>query len=493
MTHLKIQQSDSATEQVSSSVITKLYELAVSGTLDASSDLVGRIHTTGTYQYLINGIRAQYPDLYITADNIYAWFEDQEIRNILARELGDGSGVLSTAITSYTGDTFYRSGSSNVYFFSANTSIQTFNEFNQFTNITSLHENSFKGCTNLSSITLPPNLQVIGQQCFMNCSSLDIDLVLPSSVIETGLQAFNNSAIKSITFPQTGFIGVAYFSNNVKYLDLNGMPQLTSIINIPSLKCIQIASCPKLTQITLPDYVESVTFNGDTLLQTITLGVNTQLKKFCSVGQFNSPIDGTSGCDGCSSLTQIVNFPKESFTVLANRTFYGCTSLNDVNNYIGHNCTTIGNLVFYNAGHVGGSYVHIPSSVTSIGNQAFFGFTISKCPGFIFHSTTPPTIGTSVFQESYSNTENNTTNFYVPYSAVSAYQAVQNFIDEPTNRTWKYKDKVKGYKIYQYSSSTWNEISSPTETQIETASANMVNGVPSASTTDGTLAFAIIS
>jgi hypothetical protein len=34
MTHLKIEQNNSAIEQVSSAVITKLYELATSGDLD---------------------------------------------------------------------------------------------------------------------------------------------------------------------------------------------------------------------------------------------------------------------------------------------------------------------------------------------------------------------------------------------------------------------------------------------------------------------------
>ena len=49
MTHLKIQQNNSATEEVSSAVISKLYEIVQSSTLDSTSDLVGRLHTTSTF------------------------------------------------------------------------------------------------------------------------------------------------------------------------------------------------------------------------------------------------------------------------------------------------------------------------------------------------------------------------------------------------------------------------------------------------------------
>jgi hypothetical protein len=45
ITHLYIEQNG-ITEEVSSSVISKLYELASSGTLDGTSDLKGRLHST---------------------------------------------------------------------------------------------------------------------------------------------------------------------------------------------------------------------------------------------------------------------------------------------------------------------------------------------------------------------------------------------------------------------------------------------------------------
>jgi hypothetical protein len=49
MTHLYIEQNG-ITEEVTSSVISKLYELVSSGTLDGTSDLKGRLHITLGYR-----------------------------------------------------------------------------------------------------------------------------------------------------------------------------------------------------------------------------------------------------------------------------------------------------------------------------------------------------------------------------------------------------------------------------------------------------------
>jgi len=44
---------------------------------------------------------------------------------------------------------------------------------------------------------------------------------------------------------------------------------------------------------------------------------------------------------------------------------------------------------------------------------------------------------------------------YVPNSALATYQAATGFSS--------YTSRIKGYKVYQYTSSTWSEVSNPTE------------------------------
>lgn len=68
MTHLYIEQNTGLTEEVSSSIISKLYELAISGDLDETSDLKGRLHSTTGYGDQVSYLMANFPNLYIDVD-----------------------------------------------------------------------------------------------------------------------------------------------------------------------------------------------------------------------------------------------------------------------------------------------------------------------------------------------------------------------------------------------------------------------------------------
>ena len=82
MTHLKIEQNNTAIEQVSGNVIEKLYQLAFSGDLDNSSNLVGRLYTTATYQQYVDFLTQQFQDLYISADKYYVKFSDDNFQKL---------------------------------------------------------------------------------------------------------------------------------------------------------------------------------------------------------------------------------------------------------------------------------------------------------------------------------------------------------------------------------------------------------------------------
>lgn len=86
MTHLRIEQNNGIIEEVSSEVIEKLYNIVHNSTLDNTSNLVGRLHTSATYQdyidyledtFKVNGVK----QLIIDAAKIYIHFNDPAVES----------------------------------------------------------------------------------------------------------------------------------------------------------------------------------------------------------------------------------------------------------------------------------------------------------------------------------------------------------------------------------------------------------------------------
>ena len=69
------------------------------------------------------------------------------------------------------------------------TNIRNFQEFYYFTGITTLSDDAFNGCTNLTSIRLPKALKAIGARSFKGCEKLT-QLALPTGLITIGEEAF---------------------------------------------------------------------------------------------------------------------------------------------------------------------------------------------------------------------------------------------------------------------------------------------------------------
>ena len=138
MTHLYIEQNG-ITEEVTSSVISKLYELASSGTLDGTSNLKGRLHTTIAKDIHVSYLNETFEDLYITADDVYITFADPEVERVLSTFWGNGTGVTNTQIATKTELNF--SGQDSVTGhkpFVSNTTVRTFPELGRFTTIKSI-------------------------------------------------------------------------------------------------------------------------------------------------------------------------------------------------------------------------------------------------------------------------------------------------------------------------------------------------------------------
>lgn len=138
--------------------------------------------------------------------------------------------------------------------FENNTDITSFDEFEYFTGVTSLvggwNSGAFFGCTNLRSIKFPPSITSLGNDCFMNCSSLAIDVDLPY-LTSVGFGVFHGTAIRRII----------------------NLGNITTIGNAGSMQSHTFAGfCPYLTSVELPSTLTTLgnkAFANDTSLESI--------------------------------------------------------------------------------------------------------------------------------------------------------------------------------------------------------------------------------
>lgn len=169
--------------------------------------------------------------------------------------------------------------------------------------LTSLGNSCFYDCRNLASVTLPEGIEELGYQCFYGCTSLE-SVVLPGSLRTIGNNCFYDcSALKSVTFG--GSIGA--------------LPE----------KCFY--GCTSLESIALPEGVKELgenCFYRCSNLASVTLpGSILSLGSDCFIS--------------CTSLSSIT-LP-EGLEMISGRCFYRCTSLTSIKlprslNYIGGSC-----------------------------------------------------------------------------------------------------------------------------------------------------------
>lgn len=228
MTHLKVEQNNTAIEQVSSRVIEKLYQLAFSGDLDASSNLVGRLHTAVTYQDYADFLTQQFQDLYITSDKYYIRFKDPEVQRILkdisystggnTYVFGDGIGVFADGGFTQFQTLWYE-------WFRGNTTITQFEELSKAISCYDIYANSFNGCSNLQKINLA-NITHLQTGVFQDCTSLT-SIGNTNKINYIGTRCFQNCRLSgTVSFPNvTSVASLAFF----------GLPNLTTIDFGPSL------------------------------------------------------------------------------------------------------------------------------------------------------------------------------------------------------------------------------------------------------------------
>ena len=176
--------------------------------------------------------------------------------------------------------------------------------------VASIGNYAFRGCSGLTSITIPNSVTSIGNYAFYRCDSLT-SITIPDGVTSIGDYAFQYcSSLTSIEIPDSvtsiGQSAFAYCSSLTSIKIPNGVTWIGSG---------EFQYCSSLTSIEIPDSVTSIgssAFSGCSSLESITIP-----DSVTSIGIF--------AFSGCSSLESIT-IP-DSVTSIGSSAFSGCSSL----------------------------------------------------------------------------------------------------------------------------------------------------------------------
>ena len=184
-------------------------------------------------------------------------------------------------------------------------------------NVTTLGNYVFQGCSGFTSLTLPAGITSIGDQAFSGCSGLT-SLTLPAGITEIGRYAFG---------------------------DCSGLTNLTLPAGITEIGSCAFWGCSGLTSLNLPAGITSIGFS--------TFG-------------------------GCSGLTSL-NLPA-GITSIGDQAFDGCSGLTSLTLPAG--ITSIGSAAFWGCSGLTSIYV-CAEKVPEIGSNVFVGVGAKKCTLYV--------------------------------------------------------------------------------------------------------------
>ena len=297
--------------------------------------------------------------------------------------------------------------------------------------ITTIPEQAFGLCENLTWIDIPEGITTIGASAFTGCTALE-ELTIPSTLTSLGSEAFKNCSFKvTINCENVSFRGVGF----------------TEVIIGDSVTTIgngAFRGCKSLTSVTIPDSVTTIgdwAFYDCDSLTSVTIGDSVTTIGWHAFASCKSLAEfkGKFAADGGRCLIKdntIIAYAEasgttytipDSVTTIGHYAFNSCSSLTSVT--IGDSVTAIGEEAFYGCESL--TSVTIGDSVTTIGDWAFCWCT--SLTSVYCKATTPPTLGgSSVFSENESGRK-----IYVPEGSLRAYKMAEYWSE--------YADDIVGY------------------------------------------------
>lgn len=286
-----------------------------------------QVSTNATYSFNVTGARTLVANFEI--ENIT--FVDENVKSLcIANWDTNGDGELSyaeAAAVTNLGTVFKN-----------NSTITTFDELQYFTGLTSIGDNAFDFCTNLTSVQLPNTIASIGYRAFYHCKLMTA-FNIPSSVTIIGNFAFCYcEKLTSIIIPNS----VVSIGDNA-FANCYGITSVEISDSVVSIGNNAFYFCNKLTSIEIGSSVTSIgtqAFYSCDLLEYITISTD------------NSVFDSR---DNCNAIIQ----------TSTNTLLYGSNST-----IVPNTITTIANGAFRGRQITS---INIPNSVTTIGSSAFGG------------------------------------------------------------------------------------------------------------------------
>ena len=120
--------------------------------------------------------------------------------------------------------------------------------------VTTIGQGAFRGCSGLTSVTIPNSVTIIGQDAFYSCSGLT-SITIPNSVTIIGQSAFSwCEGLTSVTIPGCGMttIGQSAFQG------CSGLTSVTIGNGVTDIEEYAFSSCSSLTSVTIGHGVTTI-------------------------------------------------------------------------------------------------------------------------------------------------------------------------------------------------------------------------------------------
>lgn len=244
--------------------------------------------------------------------------------------------------------------------------------------VTSLGESQFQGCTSIKSVEIPNTVTKMGNYVFKDCVNLETASI--GNLTEIGNRTFSYcTKLTNVELGNIPIISAGMFSNCTSLTSITIPNSVTSIDNQAFNRCSSLPS------IAIPDLVTSIgnsAFYGCSSSTSLIIGNSVK-----TIGE--------TAFGNCTNLTSVI-IPN-SVTSLGRAVFSQCSSLASIT--LGNSLTAIPNSAFSNCTSL--TSVVIPNSVTSIGDYAFnncSSLTLVDCRNL----TVIPALGITVFNSTNS-------------------------------------------------------------------------------------------